>query len=707
MLPNEKVIAHQGQTEAFIEVSGQTGGIAHQTRYSLNTNTPDQLFIETRLTRIAEGERLFLFGALTLHPLRSLSPFSFSSHQEQFSQGFHYPHVQTDNPLAMLKVMFPTDIHILVGPEHLSSPISYGIQSVSAEHIDINGVHHRLREFSITDAEFSLMGNFVRPLWFDTDQQPGLLQFMQTPFMDLDTGESLVIKKKILVSPHIDVKKMAHQLSPAADIDFLLSGNEEKDSAQKQPAVIQLPHGQIMQLVFKGIQGTADPLFYPDQLDFRVGEKKYTPHISSNRLSFAGINSDPKQVEIAPGQYRVYAHRGPEYSVSSQILNITEGEKFSLSIDTPQHILETRGWLAADLHVHSEYSFDSTLPAKQRIREFVAQGGEVLVSTEHKRTVDFAPLIGEMSLKQEIASVVGVELSGMAHTSSIPRTIGHSNVFPVSYDAKQFMGSTLPHENRRLGHIIHDYKQQNPHNIFQLNHPRGDFALDADINFLNHLSIGQRYDPSRPLGDPQNHSLLQQLPGSTYRDIDFDAIELLNGEDFSQYETVRADWFSFLKQGYKKTATANSDSHRSDQLVAMPRNYIMVKDDRISHFKETDFISAIHAGKVSGSTGPLLQIELENKQTGETFTGKNGHLLVTVDSVGWIPVNELLVYINGELFDRRSIAGSGQYSVPLKFTEDGFVTVEVKGVPGQIYRDIYPGLFPFAFSNPIYVRIND
>ena len=39
-----------------------------------------------------------------------------------------------------------------------------------------------------------------------------------------------------------------------------------------------------------------------------------------------------------------------------------------LGIDIPQRAVDTAGWLGADFHVHSGYSFDSDLPPQQRLK---------------------------------------------------------------------------------------------------------------------------------------------------------------------------------------------------------------------------------------------------------------------------------------------------------------------------------------------------
>lgn len=686
ILPAARIQAESNELEASIIVSGKAIGIENVTRYQLNTNTPDVLTIETELSRTEKSDRLFLFGTLILHPHRSLAPHAASTTNPGFSKGFHHPLVDTTNKLAMLKVMYPLDQHTLVGPDHLEQPVSYRVQRVATEHITRDGRATALRQFAINSDEFTLSGNFTNPLWIDTEKQPGLGQFAQTPFMDLEVGEKLRIKTTITVIPHA---RHPEGISPD----------------NRQTATLTLPRGQVMHLVFKGRQGTVDPVLFPDALDFRMGGKRYETSLSSNRYSLGGTDEDLTALSLPPGNYTVFASRGPEYSLERQDISLMSGQKSSLDIVAPTRIIDSKQWLAADFHVHSEYSFDSTYPVHRRIADFRAQNGDVMVSSEHKRTIDFSRHVREMGLQEEIIALTGVELSGMAHTPKIPRTMGHSNVFPVQEDTQAFLGGTLPHEDKRLGEIITAYKNKFPDSIFQLNHPRASHTPDADINFFDHLSINQSYDPSLALSHQRNKSLIESIAGSEYRDIDFDALELMNGEDMASYVRVRSDWFSLLQQGYRKTATANSDSHHASQIVALPRNFVRIKDDRVTKFDLPEFIASIRRGDLVGSTGPMLDMAVDGKRMGETFIGRQATLTVDVASADWIPVDTLTVYFNGAIAHEQTIDGSGRYTVPLHFSTDGFVTVEVRGKASDDYAAIYPGFYPFAFSNPIYISI--
>ena len=53
------------------------------------------------------------------------------------------------------------------------------------------------------------------------------------------------------------------------------------------------------------------------------------------------------------------------------------------------------------------------------------------------------------------------------------------------------------------------------------------------------------------------------LLGTGTRNIDFDAMEIYNGPRVGEYQQVRNDWFSLMGQGFFKTGTAVSDSHRA------------------------------------------------------------------------------------------------------------------------------------------------
>ena len=755
IIPSDNISIELGENSASIIVQGTMSGVDNKTIYSLNLLNPEQLFITTTLTRVEKSDSLNLFGAIILHPSRSLTPFVLATDNTQFSKGFKHPFVNTNDKVGMLKVMFPADLHILIGADHIKPEISYGVLAKTAELVRNNGDRQMLKQFAINNQNFTLLGNFTNPLWFNTDGKPGLLQFAQTPLMDIDVGESLFFEKIIYVSPVADAASITNRIykgetingtfthlqqrlsirnekghpitfaKPDSDGTYSITLPQDIIQADKvftppstsllfKTATLTLPQGRPMRLVFKGRQVgdtyTPDPKFFRDTTAFTVDDTSYPTNMESNSLSLAGVSQDIKQIEIPQGSYTVYATRGIEYSLTRTELTIEAGRTYNLTIEDPVLAVQTPHWINADFHLHSLNSFDSTLPTQQRVIDFYAQGGEVMVPSEHKQSVNFQPTIDRLQLSNRLIQIPGVELTGMAHTTKVPRTIGHSNVFPVSGHLKEFMGGTKPHENRRLGEVIAQYKSRSPEpvtqRVFQLNHPRNDKEEIDDIYFLDHLSIEKNYDPSLPVNSSQNSSLIESVADGDYRDIDFDAIEILNGSDMDTYRSVRKDWFSFLSQGYLKTATANSDSHNTHELAAIPRNYVYMRNDFIQNFDQQEFVSSVLQGKLFGSTGPIIDVTLNQTAIGETFSGHRATLRIGIQAAQWIPVEQLAIFVNGVSVEQLAVERDKNYEVPLEFSSDSYLTVEVSGPADEVYQAVNPGFTPFAYSNPIYIDYN-
>ena len=77
---------------------------------------------------------------------------------------------------------------------------------------------------------------------------------------------------------------------------------------------------------------------------------------------------------VPSGRYRVYATRGPEYSVTEANVEPRPGRPVTLEIEKPKRMVGLPGWVAADLHVHTAMSDDtSTLPESQ-VQLFVIDG---------------------------------------------------------------------------------------------------------------------------------------------------------------------------------------------------------------------------------------------------------------------------------------------------------------------------------------------
>jgi hypothetical protein len=459
-----------------------------------------------------------------------------------------------------------------------------------------------------------------------------------------------------------------------------------------------------MRLVVLGSGGTPEPRLGDDLLGFSVGERRIPTALVGNEVSLAGIPGDLEEIVLAPGRYQVYATRGPEFGVESASLSLGPGEVLPLEIDAPDRVLTTPGWISADLHVHAVGSDDSTLPLRARIDTLLAQGLDVVVSTDHDQLVDYGPLIRSLDLGDRVASVVGVEITSTAREAAVPHTAGHLNAFPLPLEPLAYRDGAPRGEGIRVRQIVENIHGLGGERLVQMNHPRPQ-AFDADVlNYFSHLSVaGESFDPALGLDSAPNRVMIEPDGDSGRRDLDFDAVELLNGPSMIRYYRTRADWFSLLLQGEFRTATANSDSHRVGQVLGLPRNYVQLANDSPRSFDEAGFVRAVREGRVYGTTGPLLEVGLGDAGLGERFHGRSGNLRVTVKAADWVPVSTLRVYVNAALEQKLPIRAGETVEVSLEFAGDSFVTVEVEGEADGTFQALNPGFASFAFTNPIFV----
>lgn len=473
------------------------------------------------------------------------------------------------------------------------------------------------------------------------------------------------------------------------------------------PAWIALPDAFIGRLVFLHADGSGPVRFGESRLGFQSGEQPIAAGTEADFVNLAGRSSVPRRVPISPGAYRVLATRGPEYAIQEISVDARAGKSTPLALEALARTAPTPGWVAADLHVHTGQSFDSSLPEALQIEAFAASGAEILVSTEHDRIFDPRPAIAASGLAAELAGVTGSEMtSGWAGGES-PYTAGHLNVFPLDVEPRAFRRGAIPLEGRRLRDVLAELRARARQPFVQLNHPRPDPRGGDSDAYFNHLAVaGVPLDPTQPLGTWPNSVLIEKSPAHGGRDLDVDAIELLNAESLIRYRQTRADWLSFLLQGERIVGTANSDSHRLGHVVGLPRTYVRVADDRVGSFDEEAFVTALRAGRAYGSTGPLLNVRLGVAGIGDLHAGTKGVLELTVAGADWIPIAEWRAYVNGELVHRAPIGHGESAVLPLAFARDAFVTVEVEGKAEGHYRDVLPGFVPFAFTNPIFVDVD-
>jgi len=438
-------------------------------------------------------------------------------------------------------------------------------------------------------------------------------------------------------------------------------------------------------LTFVGVDGTPNPSFTHNDIGRPEGEMA----ISAFHRVFSAVGSE--DVRVPPGTYDVYVSRGPEWDVS--VHRKVKVDKDNLTIAAKlRHVVDTKGWLSADFHVHAAPSPDSIVPLTHRILEFVADGIDMIVSTDHNIVTDYAPSIAQLGLGALITSARGDELTTNGW--------GHFGAFPLpQYLDRAGQGSVLIH-GHNAKQIFANIRERVPEAIIDVHHPR----IDPGVGYF---ILGQ-FDP---------HSDRAGRPGFSF---DFDAIEVLNGyQDPSRRSVDRIidDWLGLLNHGHLVTATGNSDTHHlTYNMGGYPRNYVRVADDRPDHVTAAEVAQAVKAHHAFFTTGPFIRFHADRGDIGDLVPAPGGkvNLDIEVDAAPWISVSRVILYVSGKEAYRWRVPESQEVvrfrvSHSVTLPTDGYAVIRVDGdkIMAPVVGDARNfGVYPLALSNPIFFDVN-
>ncbi|MFU8804431.1 MAG: CehA/McbA family metallohydrolase, partial [Bradymonadaceae bacterium] len=462
-------------------------------------------------------------------------------------------------------------------------------------------------------------------------------------------------------------------------------------------------------------------------------------------VAWAGVDGKVS-LGLVPGDYRVVVSRGMEWSVWPPDASQTNGFAVSLSPDEPvrleaeiARVLDTTGALSADFHVHAIGSQDSSVPQIERVLSFLAEGVDVIVSTDHDIITDYAPAIEALGAGEEIRSIIGNEV-----TTSI---LGHFNAFPLVRDPDHRRGGALDWgaggERVMTPAEIFAWARSWPgEQVVQINHPNFSIFTYADV--LRGLSYGDpvlwRIDVPAP--DPAT--------GDTglWSD-DFTALEVMNGHSLDRFWGTARWWLTLVGRGHTPTATAVTDTHRrySNTLGGVPRTFIFVPEetDTPASFELASFVAAVNQGTAVGTNGPFLRVRAtagdgQGATLGEVIStgGEPVEVEIVIEHADWMRVDHLDVYMNvddvitlpGEFEETPliptqthalvwneediEVVASGLHehrryrktiTVTLESAVDAYVIFIVRSDESNSMFSVVPGteLGAFAFTNPLYL----
>ncbi len=502
---------------------------------------------------------------------------------------------------------------------------------------------------------------------------------------------------------------------------------------QSGGALVPLP----ARLHIEGLEETASPNYSPSRPDHFEPREPVRRFINS--ASGRGV------LRLPAGRYRLVASHGLRYSLASALVGPEAGE-----VDLVlERVVPTPGEVAADLHVHSIMSGDSSVPLLMRLVSFLATDVDAFVATDHDHVTDFAPtLVTLPGAAERLQVVAGAEISA--------RQVGHWNIWPLAPgDVEKILPGAKEAAAGELPARIFDLAGQlvvrpraldappagRPEGLISLNHPLGilnvpvgsarpedgkDQILNDNVGYL--ANIG--YDPDHPVpdtfdaasrrpNDDLRRTNSRPVPGSSppRSNLDFDLLEVYNRNDYSLYVPTRDIWFAWLNQGIRRFAVGNSDTHTLALIrPGLPRNMVQVGNghDTASTLTLTRLNRALAAGRSYATTGPLLSVRARracerdpeaSAGLGGTLVAPGGRFLldVTVRAAPWVPVAELRIHAGGKLVEQvpvdtppppgdapaeRPVLRLAR-TFPLELPAGGWVVVEV-GVAGDVDPETRP-----------------
>ncbi|MFO0588990.1 MAG: CehA/McbA family metallohydrolase [Polyangiaceae bacterium] len=432
-------------------------------------------------------------------------------------------------------------------------------------------------------------------------------------------------------------------------------------------------HASPARIIVRGAPGTPNPDWGDDAEG--TGVASYVIATST------GTGTVP----LPAGKYVVQITHGFERTAKEEKVEIKLGKTTTVKAALTR-VVDTKGWISADLHLHAVPSSDAPSLLTDRVRSLLAADVEVGVATDHNAVTDYGPAIAELGMKDHIARIIGDEIT----TRDAPW--GHFNAFPL------LAGSDpIPYKDTTpsaLFAAVHASRPLGKDTIVQVNHPRM-----GGIGYFELL----RFDPE---------DIPAWLKRSPLADMGFDAMEVFNGDHYtkvSKVEEVMKDWYALLNAGYRFTATGNSDSHRvSFHDAGVPHNLVQVPNDDPAKLDERAFVDAIRHGRVIVTSGPFVNLTVGDKGIGDTVAAGDRDVVVTVDGPPWVEIEEVTLIRRGKVLETFKVKKSQgkrpwTFKKNVSFTKGDWVIAIARGSKPMTY--LYrSGAQPFAFTNPVFVN---
>jgi hypothetical protein len=388
------------------------------------------------------------------------------------------------------------------------------------------------------------------------------------------------------------------------------------------------------------------------------------------------------ELDLEAGSYTITAGRGPnsELDVRHGVL-LPAGATTTLAFTLTQSVPHD-GYVSIDPHVHGVFSQHGEATRVERVVTALAEGLDVLVTTDHDVITDYAPAVVELGAQRQILTISGVEFK---------TTNGDHCAWPLLADPSQPLGGARRwwRDGREIADAYRYYAE------------RG--ALVTSIAHGGRHFQNAGYDLLT--GSVQNPELFS---------FDFDAMEVHNAAGRGGRAALVPTWVSLINHGHRVAPLAASDSHSRRDEVGVARTYVRLGASPLDAGSVASATAALHT---VASTGPFIDLRTpDGAGPGDTVRLAPGGQLVLsfrVWAPSWMALEEVHLLASGLEVQRwdattepalRLETGRAVWldaQVTLNPGRDEWYSVEVSG--SSALDPVYPGTAPWALTAPLFV----
>ncbi len=383
-------------------------------------------------------------------------------------------------------------------------------------------------------------------------------------------------------------------------------------------------------------------------------------------------------VSVPIGPARITAWRGIEHAASLHTAQIRDAAGVTATLAFKR--LSLPSWapatVSADLHVHMNYGGHYRATTKTLAAQARAEDLDVVFNTlvnKEQRIPDIVHAGGDVTRDDGVTIFQAQEY----HTSYW----GHLGLLGLrdhfltpDFSAYQHSALTSPY----------------PHN-----------GAVSDLAHAQGALVGYVHPFDWPIVPEKEKSLTNALPV----DVALGKADYIEVVGFSDHKSTAEVWHRLLNLGFRLSAGAGTDAMTNYASlrgpVGMNRVLLLTGGDA----RAEALLDALRAGHSVASNGPLLALQVDGRNPGDTIelaAGKELNYRAAMRSLA--PLDHFEVLYNGRVVARhgKKDATSADLSGRISVTESGWILVRAwNDEPDPLIFDLYP----YASTNPVYVSV--